>query len=250
MPSAPSAELTLILDRSWWSFDGPHGGFLASQLLQAMGQLTERPVRSLYVQFLAAPAEGPAVITAQLDREGRSTTAASADLMSAGAVAVRASAVLGPSAAGPSLLGPRPPDVEPPDVLPPLELPPDMAPFAQRLEFRLSRRTQPFSGGPAELVVWARFRDGRPLDAVSATVMVDATPPALYGTLRSPVAVPTVDLSVQYPGADATEGWVLLGIATRSCGQGWCVDDSDVWAADGTVLASARQTRLVLGGGV
>jgi len=53
---------------------------------------------------------------------------------------------------------------------------------------------------------------------------------------------------VQYtePTSAPLSGWVLGRITTRSVGGGWCVDDSDLWAPDGQLLASARQTRRML----
>ena len=108
---------------------------------------------------------------------------------------------------------------------------------------------EPFAGGAEpELVAWLRPRAGGPVGAEALTVLVDALPPALYGVATVPVAVPTVDLQVAFaPQTEAYDGWVLARIRTRTAGEGWCVDDSDVWTEDGRLLAQARQTRRVLG---
>ena len=73
-------------------------------------------------------------------------------------------------------------------------------------------------------------------------------PPALYGALTSPVPILTADLYVQFFLSEPVTGWTLLRIATLSAGDGWCVDDSEVWSQGGRLIASARQTRLVLRG--
>jgi len=127
-----------------------------------------------------------------------------------------------------------------------VELPVELAPFLQHLEYRPATDT-PLLGGrsQAEFVGWLRLRGDSPLDASALTVLVDALPPALYAALTAPASVPTVAMSVQY-AEPAPGGWVLGRITTRSAGGGWCVDDSDLWAPGGQLLASARQTRRVL----
>ena len=246
MTTTKHDRLRVDLERSWWSFAGPHGGYLASHLLQAAAAATDRPPRSLQVQFDTAPAEGPAEVAAVVEREGRSATLATAVLRSSGVPAARATVLFGPGRPGPSEQSLDHPDAEAPEELTRLEMPPDFVPFAQHLEYRPAAGTTAFGGARPELTAWVRFLDGRPIDSVAATILVDAMQPALYGSLAAFVPVPTVDMSVQYLDPVA-EGWVLLRIVTRSARDGWCVDDSEVWAADGRLLATARQTRIVLG---
>ena len=238
----------LPLDRSWWSFAGPHGGYLAGHLLQAASS-TDRPARSLQVQFGTTPGEGPAEMETVTEREGRSATLASATLRTATATVARATVLFGPARPGPVVCDVGRPVAEAPEDLARLEMPPDFVPFAQHFEYRPAAGTKAFGGDRPELTAWVRFLDGRPVDAAAATILVDAMPPALYGSLDTFVAVPTVDLSVQYLELEPyVEGWVLLRIVTRAARDGWCVDDSEVWAPDGRLLATARQTRIVLAG--
>jgi len=247
VPVAESVSSSLVLDASWWSFAGPHGGYVASQLLAATTGLTSHPVRSLYVQFLAPAVEGPAEVDAQLVREGRSAAFATASMSSGGVTAARACVVFGAARPGPHVNGPRPPGIQPPEDVPTLELPPSFVPFAQYLEYRPAPERPPFQGGPADLFGWVRYRDDRPVDETAATVLVDALPPGLYGALTAPAPIPSADLYVQFFGCQPVTGWTLGRMTTRSAGDGWCVDDSEVWSRDGQLLASARQTRLVLG---
>jgi hypothetical protein len=125
----------------------------------------------------------------------------------------------------------------------------EFVPFSQHLEYRPSGDGGGLATGRAQILGWIRFRDGRALDDVAATVLVDAPPPALYGALPAPVPIPTADLCVQYAPStarDDADPWSLVRIVTSSAGEGWCVDDSEVWDRDGRLLATARQTRLVL----
>lgn len=249
------APAPVVLDRAWWSWTGPHGGHVASHLVHAATALPDvagRPVRSLAVSFLRPLAEGPAEVRADLVRSGRSTSVVDAAVLTPdGAPGVTARVVLGPGSTGPDHA--EPPDaVPPPEGLAPLVMPEEMlcfARFSAQVEFRPVSAPPLSGGGCPELVAWARLRDGSPVDAAVATFLTDAMPPALFGLLASPAAVPTVDLTVSLLGdldADPVDDWVLLRIATRRAAGGWCVDDSEVRARDGRLLALGRQTRLVL----
>ena len=240
---------SLVLDRSWWSYAGPHGGFLASRLLAEARLLSDAPPRALHVQFVAAAEEGPAEVDARVVREGRSATFVEASLCSGERTVARASVVLGSARSGPEIPGPAAPPVPPPDALPELTPPVDFVPFSQHLEYRPFGDGGGLASGKAQIFGWIRFRDDRPVDEVAATLLVDAPPPALYGALPAPVPIPTADLYVQYfPGALHADPWALVRIVTSSAGDGWCVDDSEVWDRAGRLVASSRQTRLVLEG--
>src|SRR5919112_6453055 len=93
----------LVLDRSWWSYAGPHGGFLASRLLAAATDLTDHPARALHVQFVAAAEEGPADIDATVVREGRSATFVDAMMSSGDRLVAKSSIVLGTTRPGPAI---------------------------------------------------------------------------------------------------------------------------------------------------
>ena len=245
----------VVLDRSWWSWAGPHGGLLAAVALRAGQPLAGagRTPRALSAQFLRTVDDGEVRPEALLVREGGASSTVSSLLRGSDGGTVLQAVLTSGRARG----GGRPyavvtmPDVPGPQDCEPLALPVELVPYGQHFEHRPATGALPFSGGDrAELVAWVRLRDDDPLDAAALTVLVDAMPPALYGVVREPVVVPTVDLTVAYAsGLDdqPRRGWVLVRIATRTAADGWCVDDSEVWAPDGTLLVQARQTRRVLG---
>jgi hypothetical protein len=242
-----------LLDRAWWSWAGPQGGLLAAIALRRAGELAGgREPRALTAQFLTVLAEGRVPVTADLVREGGSSATVSAALLAPdGRPAVTAVVTSGRSrSAGRAYAAVPPPDVPGWQDCRPVALPVEVVPFAANVEVRAARG-MPMSGGPAaELVAWIRLREPTPLDAAALTVLCDAMPPALYGATTVPVPVPTVELAVAYAsGLDShpVTGWVLTRIATRTAGDGWCVDDSEVWAPDGRLLVQSRQTRRVLG---
>lgn len=239
------------VDRSWWSWAGPHGGLLAGLLLQVAGPLAGagRAPRALSAQFLAAPAGEHAELEGHLLRAGGSTSVVRADLRSAGQLAVTATVTSArPRQAGSPYDRVPAPAVPPPEDCQPLELPSEVVPFAAHLEYRPGPGTMTI-GGSAEAaqLAWVRLRTDRPYDAASLVVLTDVLPPALYATTGTPVPVPTVDLQVTLADAPPAAGWVLTHIASRTSAGGWCVDDSEVWDRRGRLLAQARQVRRVLG---
>lgn len=234
------------IDRSWWSWAGPHGGFVAGLCLGASLPLLGegRVPRSLYAVFLEPAAEGELALDAALVREGGS----SAVVTVAAGEALHATVIGGRPRGDSEVRAEEPPDVPRPEDCVDTPLPVDFVPFSQHLQFRFATDARPFaSGTDAELVAWVRLVNDEPLDHAALVMLVDAMPPAVYAVAATPVAVPTVDLTVSFTDAPAASGWVLLRIATRSAAGGWCLDDSEVWDADGRLLARGRQTRRVLG---
>ena len=237
---------TATIDRSWWSWAGPHGGFVAGLCVAASLPLLGegRVPRSLHVVFLEPAAEGELALDAAVVREGGSSIVVSV----AAGDAVRATLVAG-RPRGDSVVPAEPlPDVPGPEECEDTPLPADVVPFSQHLRFRFASEARPFASGPeAQLLAWARLVDDVPLDHAALVMLVDAMPPAAYAVAATPVAVPTVDLTVSFTDAPPARGWVLLRITTRSAAGGWCLDDSEVWSGDGQLLARGRQTRRLLG---
>lgn len=234
------------LDRSWWSWAGPHGGLVAGLCLRAgspaLGE--GRVPRAMHVLFLEPAPEGDLVLETAVLREG----GASAVVAVTAGAAVRATLVGGRSRGTSALSRVVAPVVPGPDDCPGLELPVELVPFGRHLDLRPATAARPLAGGEEpELVSWVRLVEDAPLDAAALTFLLDAMPPALYGATATPVAVPTVELSVSFTEAPTATGWVLVRISTRTAAGGWCVDDSEVWDREGRLLAQGRQTRRVLG---
>ena len=244
------------VDPSWWAWTGPHGGALAGHLLRACSREAGqgRSPRALTVQLLRAVGDGPVETTTELVREGAAASVVTAQLRGAdGKLSALATLTSGHArGGGEPYAGVPMPEVAAPLDCPLAPPPAELVPFTQHLDFRLAAGP-PALGVPGErpeLVLWVRLRSDDPLDAARLAVLADAVPPALYAVARVPVPVPTVELSLSFaPGLDEApgRGWVLVRIATRSAADGWCVDDSEVWAPDGRLLVQARQTRRVLG---
>ncbi len=239
------------LDRSWWSWSGPHGGLLAALLLRTAGELAgpDRVPRALSVQFLTAPPEGQVELTAEVLRDGGSSSVVRATLVAAGETTTTATLTSARhrARAGTYSMVPAP-NVPGPADCASMQLPVEAVPFSGHLDYRPATPGLPLSGGDvAELVAWVRLKDGGSYDPAALVVLTDVMPPALYAATTVPVPIPTVELSVVLHHGPHATGWVLTRIATRTSADGWCVDDSEVWDADGRLLAQARQVRRLLG---
>jgi acyl-CoA thioesterase len=241
---------TAVLDRTLWSWAGPHGGLLAAIALSAAGEVVaaDRVPQVLSVQFLAGAGDQPLQLAAQVLRSGGSSDVVRVDVATDGEPVLTATATLARPRPGGTRYDAVPaPAVPSPDdcpVVPPV----DLVPFTRHLEIRRIGQGPVEGGAVAQLLAWVRWAgEDRRVDALALVVLVDALAPALYGIATQPVPVPTVDLTVTLQPGTPVAGWTLVRISTRTAVDGWCVDDSDVWAHDGRLLAQARQTRRVLG---
>lgn len=239
-----------VLDRSWWSWAGPHGGLLAALALGAARDVVaaDRVPQVVSAQYLSAAGDAPLELAARVLRAGGSSDVVRVDVASDGAPVLGAAVTFARARPG----GTRWDDVPAPTAPEPGDCPrldpSAVVPFAQHVEIR-SVGPGPFDAGVRpELLAWVRWADPDvPVDAASLLVLVDALAPALYAIATVPVPVPTVDLTVTLQPEPPHRGWTLVRIRTRTAADGWCVDDSEVWTPDGRLLAQARQTRRVLG---
>lgn len=69
----------------------------------------------------------------------------------------------------------------------------------------------------AELNVWMRPVENRPIDLLAATMLADAAPPALFAHVREPVQKPSLEIAVHYAQLTALgdSPWLLGEFGTR-----------------------------------
>lgn len=250
-PSEGNATEVPLSD-AWLGFDGVHGGYVASLAARcATKEANGLALRSLQATFLR-PMRGPsALVRTRPVRRGRTTASFSASASGADGRgdAFVALMLFGEDGDGPDYAGtPMPTDKGPEDSEPYGPL--DFVPFTRHLEVRCVNDARPFGGGAeARFVTWIRLDDAGLTGPQALLVLADALPPALYATVREPVALPSVDLSVHFT-RDAEQydprGWHLVTMTTDFAGGGWSLDSSHVWSAGGTLLAAARQNRRVV----
>jgi len=242
------------IERAWWVYRGPHGGYVGAIVMRAMVEALadqDRPPRSFTIHYLRPPNEGKVEIATTVEREGRAMTNVSARLLQDGQVMAVA---LGAFSRGrPSLdyAEVAMPDVPGADTLDEAGIegaPPHIVLF----EHRPLIGPAPFSGGDAALTGgWLRLREPEVADAAAIIVYSDAWMPAVFSRVQDRVGVPTVDLSVHFrvpvPLEDASpDDHYLVVFRTPVAGDGFLVEDGEIWSPAGVLVAQARQLALIV----
>ncbi len=233
----------------WFVGRGPNGGFLAGVAARAAEAAAGRPLRSLSLHFVAAPAVGPLDVAVTLEREGRSYSAASVRIDQDGRPMTLALATLG------ELLedGAAWDSAAMPEAIPRAETQPipagvaNVPAFMRNYDMRWALGRDgavPGSGG------WIRTAEPRALDAPLVAAMTDAWAPAAFVALGRFVAAPTLDLTIHIrrplpvPGM-APEDYVLGRFLSRLSVAGVWEEDGELWSPDGELLVQSRQLALV-----
>lgn len=237
----------------WWVVTGPNGGYIAAMIVRALEDHLPsdppRPLKSLTIHYLRAPREGPAQITVETERAGRSVTFASIRLEQADRVCAQGRAVLALDRDGFELAPPAPPSGPGPDELESILATDETPPFGRQFEFRPAIGAAPFSGAEEALTGgWIRLRErGRELDAALITALCDSWYPAVFATTSAPLAVPTLDLTVHLRAPlPRPDEWVLGLYRTLGARGGTLDEDATLWSRDGELLAQSRQLALAL----
>lgn len=248
---------TATIDDSWWVVAGPNGGYVAAILVRALtdagrgaSDQEPRPLRSLTIHYLRPPAAGEAQVRVTIERAGRSVSYLSARLEQDGRPCALALAVLATDREGTLEFADAPaPDVPQPEAIEPQPDHADAPPFGRHFDFRPAIGGLPFSGASEALTGgWLRLQDeDRPLDAALVTALTDSWYPAAFAVATKPVAVPTLDLTVHLRAPlPQPAGWVLSRVRTRVARAGMLEEDSELWSADGELLAQSRQLALAI----
>jgi acyl-CoA thioesterase len=253
VPAGPGVYAGRIAP-TWSVGRGANGGYLAAIVVRALGRAVgdaARRTRSLTVQYLAAAEDGPFTIATSIERAGGSLTMVSARLMQGGRPIALALATCAAPRPGPALADVAMPAVEPPEVLATFH--PAAAPlhFTAHYEYRWAIGDPPFSGSShARVGGWLRLAERRVADAPLVAAFTDAWMPSILARLRGPAAVPTVDLTIHFraelplPGA-APDDFYLVTFHSALAVDGCFVEDGEIWARDGTLLAQSRQLALL-----
>jgi acyl-CoA thioesterase len=249
----------------WFVARGPNGGYLAAVAARAAEAAAGRPLRSLTLHFVAAPAVGPIDVAVTLERVGRTYTAASIRLEQDGEPMTLALATLGAlPESGPEW------DAAPPPAATPLAETERIMPaqanvpaFMRNYDMRWAHVTSPGdpssrgSDGETDVTVpgsggWMRTAEPRLLDAPLVAAMTDAWAPAAFIALERFGAAPTLDLTIHIrrplpPAGMAPEDYVLGRFASRLSVAGVWEEDGELWTPAGELIAQSRQLALIRG---
>lgn len=232
----------------------PFGGLLAALIAKAMrdGLGLSAPLRSLSIQYLAAPVYGATItLTPRLLRGGRTVAYAGLEVRQGERLTHQAQATWGADdASGETAeLIVAPPPLASLD--PERTLSGPLAPhFSQHVDYRFETGPNLLQGRAGETAVerlWMRTRDGLPLDMERLCYLMDALYPPAWTAATRPLRMATVDLRydiVRDPTPEtAPDGWAFFEFRLQDLGRGWTVDDLTVRGADGSLIALGRQRR-------
>jgi acyl-CoA thioesterase len=254
-------RFSLDIDPTSFIARGPNGGYIAAVLLRALiarvddldGGALARPPRSLTVHYPAPPTAGPAVITTEVIRAGRSLVTAAARLTQQGKPMATALAAFSPAWPGETWNDRAAPEVPAPEALTDggLERPP--LPFLDYWDHRFTKGRVVDPTGPAETAGWIRLAEPEPIDGPVVAAMTDAFPPAVFTRYAVPNPVPTVDLTIHFRAALPMAGlepddFVLGRFRTQTLVEGFLEEDGELWTADGVLVAQSRQLAVMLPG--
>jgi acyl-CoA thioesterase len=251
------------IDPQWTVAGRPNGGYLLAVLARAAGLALDdvghgHPLASS-AHFLASADVGPAQVTIERLRVGRSVSQVRARLVQGGVHCMEALLTMGRLAPDAGARWTR----EPPAVLPDpagcVHVPADPPgldihiDMLDAIELRLDPaglgylRGSPDRSG--ELRGWVRFVDDMPPDAVSLLYVADALPPATL-TIDPSGWVPTLELTVYVralpaPGPLRVRQRARLVESTPGVASAAVDEACDIWDSRGRLVAQATQLASV-----
>ena len=248
--TSPPSSTEIELGDAWAYGAGVlHGGWLLEAVTEVALHSTGHPhPLAVSAHYLAAPSIGPATVTVEPLREGRTVGSLRARLAQEGRAKVEVLVTAGTlPAAGtaPFLIDTAPPSLPARAVCPRHEVP-DGEPrngILENLDVLLdpasSAWTRGAPGGSPEVAGWIRSAKGRPVDPLFLLTVADALPPVTFD-LGIGGWVPTVELTVLLR-CQPVDGWLRVVQRAKSVHGGWLDEECEVWDDAGQLVAQARQ---------
>ena len=211
----------------------------------------ERSARSVTMHFLRTPDVGPVMVSARIERAGRSLSTVSGRIEQGGKLLALALGAYSIPWESPLLGGVAMPSVAAPEGREPVADLGRGAPpaFTERLTMQHRFGDKPFSGSAQGMAGgWLGLREERPVDALTIAVLADAWFPAPWPRLKALAPAPTIDLTIHFRVPLPLPDTVLLGrFENRLVRDGFFDEDGELWTPDGTLVAQSRQMALLLG---
>ncbi len=237
-----------------WDIAGaPNGGYVMALMLAGMlAEVPQPDPLTTTAHFLARPHPGPIGLHTHVAKRGRRYSTVRGDLVQADRIIATALVMAADvGRPGDEVLV----DIAPPDYPPPLDcLLGERTGSAQgiavldRAEIRLAPDFAGFAmgapSGEAVMGGWARFADGRPIDARSLTFFADAFAPPVLNLGMAFAWVPTLELTVHVRRRPHTE-WLAARFTSHVLSHGHLEEDGVIWDDDGNVLAHSRQISIL-----
>lgn len=243
------------LSPRWNVGDKPNGGYLLAVALRAAAE--ELPLPHPFTataHYLRPASPGPVNVDVEVVRAGRSLATADVRLYQSDAEVIRVLTTFGDLSRldGPTNLQAGPPELPPVDeCVRGRGTLPDGGAVAIGDRFDVAMHPETLGwlrGAPtgrAQVGGWIRFVDGREVDPLALTLIVDAMPPGVFD-LGAMGWVPTIELTVHVRAMPA-DGWLRMWSTTRFLQNGYLEEDVEIWDSQDQLVAQSRQLARLTG---
>ncbi len=217
------------------------GGSGLGAAIAAMEGSTGRPVVWATAQYLSYARPGTTMdIDVTIAVEGRQTTQARAVGMVAGTEILTVNAALGERPLEMAGQWAERPDVDAPDECEPRERRYNTESIMDRLDQRLALADR----ASGRVAVWTRVPDLLEMSAPALAVIGDYVPMGIHVALDGVAMANSLDNTLRVARIVPTE-WVLADISIDVVANGFGHGRVNLWAEDGTLLATASQSTLI-----
>lgn len=232
----------------WNVGDAPNGGYTMAVALRALREDLPHPdPLTASGHYLRRAEPGPAVLTTEVVKTGRTTSTGEVRLHQDGSERLRVLASFADlSTPGPTRIVGGPPQLPPPDACVAGEgvIPGGIhAEVERRFDLRVPPGTYGWATGRPKGVAahsaWIRFADGSDVDLLGLCVVCDTFPPSVFD-LGAVGWIPTIELTVHLR-AHPAPGWLRARVGSRYLTGGFVEEDVEVWDADDRLVALSRQ---------
>lgn len=243
------------VDSHWTSLQGIHGGMVAALAVTAAGHVLSdlgvdptTTLRAATFGYVSGNTAGDLTIEVEVVRRGRAMVTTHARVVQGDKTTTVARLHHSTPWEGPTFSDAPPAPTRPPGTV---RLQWGDAPaHLNNVETYLHPDTTLFAGTErAEWIAWARPLHGGTVDTAWLTMFADYFPPAVFTKATGPQRAVTIEYSLQIHQAAGT--WTLADgelLAARlhafHSHDGFAVEDGWIHLPDGSLLATARQTRL------
>jgi acyl-CoA thioesterase len=244
---ARPGEFLVDLDGGWSSLVGVHGGYMCAVVVRGSESLAPgRVVRTMSTSFLRSGRVGPAVLSVEEVRRGRSITTMVAELIQDDQILIASRLTLMTARSGVEWSERRPLDLPPPADCVPISPPAGVMNFG-RVELRFDPHRMPFEGQRAYVGGYVRPLEARPIDAAWLVMATDCFPPPAFARVEPPTGGVSIDLTTHIHRSGFTLGddeWLAGSFEIDDSTGGIAVERGRITQMDGTVVAESFQTRL------
>jgi acyl-CoA thioesterase len=243
------------VDEHWTSLQGVHGGMVAALAVTAAGHVLHdlgvdpaTTLRAATFGYVRGNVVGDVDIEVEVVRRGRAMVSTHARVAQGGKTTTGARLHHSTPWGGPAFSDAPPAPTRPPGTI---RLQWGEAPaHLNNVETHLHPDTTLFAGTErAEWIAWARPLHGGTVDTAWLTMFADYFPPAVFTKATEPQRAVTIEYSLQVHQAAGTwhlgdDELLAARMHTFHSHDGFAVEDGWIHLPDGSLLATARQTRL------